>query len=131
LIAFLVLAGAGLFGPGPLSKTTIRSQNGGVLVSYHRFERRLMHSTLHLRLAAGDTFRLHRSYLEYAEIKKVEPPPISVSYIGEDIAYSFDVEHPSALEVAVELKLKNKPGIARGIVQAGEESAAFWQMIFP
>jgi len=131
LIVLLGLAALGLFGSGPLSPTVRSSEGGEVRVSYDRFERRLMDSVLRVRIASGNTIQFHRSYLEHAEIKGIEPPPSGVGSMGEEIAYSFANDSPGPFEVEFEIKLKNKPGVARGSVRAGDEIVPFWQMIFP
>lgn len=131
LILLLGLALAGLFGSGPLSRAVSRSESGAIQLSYDRFDRRLMDGFLQVLVRSGKTVHFHRSYLEHAEIKGIQPPPAAAQATGDEIAYSFAADLPGPLEVEFRVKLKNKTGIARGSIRAGEEAVSFRQLIFP
>jgi hypothetical protein len=126
----LGLALAGIFGSGPFSRVVKASDNRQLLLTYERFERRLKDTTFRVEAASAESIGLDRRYLEHAEIKHINPPPADVKFSESEIEYSFD-HGPGRLLVDFSFQLKNKPGLARGAVRAGDTTVGFQQIIYP
>jgi hypothetical protein len=95
---FLVLAFAGLFGNGPLSRA--HADNGAGRLEYQRFTRFGLSTDLVVTPAARahDVTRIEISsdYLEAFRVEHVTPEPAAVRLAGPNIIYEFASGTPGA-----------------------------------
>jgi hypothetical protein len=123
VIAVVALAAlAGLFGPGPLSRTTIGEPGGTLWLEYARFGR--LGAPLTLRVhAAPNTGRqtalrlwLSRDYMERVQVEQVTPQPEQVEAGSERLTYTFPLAE-SSRSTAVTFSLKmDQFGRQRGCI---------------
>lgn len=96
--ALIVLALAGLLGPGPLSETEARSADGQLRVKYRRFDRRLSDSDFLVHLGRGavrdGAFRLKLcpQFLRSAETDRIEPEPGETIQSADGTTYVFPAD---------------------------------------
>ena len=101
LIMLLIVLAAliGLFGHGPLSRTTV-GPNGGLQLEYERFARLLTPTTLRFRTSSGaiqgDELRLWISndYLQGIQIEHVSPMPQTVEAGPDGLVFVFRLTEP-------------------------------------
>ena len=137
-LALFIIAGfLGLFGSGPLSRATIRSADGSVLVEYERFAR--AHSTTEVRLrvstadALGDVLDLwiDQAFARAIELEQIIPQPKQST--ADELRLEFEI--PASSETVVPIVLRYQPqklGMARasfGI--ATRPPIRFRQFVFP
>ena len=96
LMLIIALAGLlGLFGQGPLSKSTARA--GGIEVEYERFERLLSPAQIEVKLTQQDfqngeaRVQVDRNMLNMYNLQDIVPEPDQSILSGEFITYVFNV----------------------------------------
>jgi hypothetical protein len=99
----LLLALAGLLGPGPLSSATAGNEAADSLwLKYDRFTRLKAPASLLIHLGPNATageevhLQLNRPYLNRIQIQAVTPDPRRVEITAEGLLYVFDVAEPGA-----------------------------------
>jgi hypothetical protein len=122
-IALGLIIGAallGLFGGGPLSRTTARSQDGALELEYNRFWRVQAAMTLHVFLRpktvhAGETrLWLSRSYVDAVDVQHITPPPQRVEAGADRLTYVFAISQMSQqVEIAFHVE-PERPGRITG-----------------
>jgi hypothetical protein len=139
VMGLIVLAAlAGLFGPGPLSMTTVGEKSGPLWLEYPRFGR--FKAPLMLRVHLGPNtvqqgpvrLWLGRDYLESVQIEAVTPPPEHVEAGAERLTYAFAASEPSR-SAAITFHLKaDQIGWRRGCIGLAESPPlCFRQLIYP
>lgn len=103
-MALLVLLGAaGLFGHGPVSRTSAGDHRGPLWVEYERFGRHQGSSELriHVRSAQTDPVRIWigPDYTDSVEIQQIIPSPMTSALAGRGVA--FEVAAPGQEEPGV------------------------------
>jgi hypothetical protein len=96
-IMALVIAAAllGLFGTGPLSRTTAGDEAGPLWLEYERFARLLAPAPLRVHLGPGAArdkpvlVWIDRRYIENLELQQVTPEPDSMEVGDERLIFSF------------------------------------------
>jgi hypothetical protein len=139
IMGLLILAALlGLFGGGPLSSITARSQDGSLTLQYDRFWR--WQSPMILRVTvrpitqhAGQVhIWLNRAYLEGVSIEQVQPLPQRVEAGAERLTYIFSlsqVDQPTEIHFTVE---PQRPGrIAGQLGLTDSTSLQFAHFIYP
>jgi hypothetical protein len=95
---FLALAGAGLFGNGPLSRA--HADNGAGRLEYQRFTRFGLTTDLVVRPAASANgvtrVEITGDYLEAFHVEHITPEPATVRLAGPNIIYEFASGAPGA-----------------------------------
>jgi hypothetical protein len=137
--AIAVLAAlAGLFGSGPLSKTTAGEQGGPLWLEYSRFGR--FRAPLMVRVHIGPNavqqgpvrLQLGRHYLENVQIEGVTPPPEQVEAGPDYLTYVFAVSEPSRSTAVTFFLTADQIGRQRGCVGLVEgPTLCFRQFIYP
>lgn len=129
---------AGLFGPGPLSKTSIGEQGEPLWLEYSRFGR--FKAPLTLRVHVGPNtgqqspmrIWLSREYLEAVQIEQISPQPGQVEAGPEQLTYVFPRSEPQR-STAISFALKAEQiGRQRGCVGlTNGPTLCFRQFIYP
>lgn len=138
VLALLLLLGlVGAFGDGPLSRRTLRSPDGRLVVRVQAMERHRSPSAIVLRVRpedGKDTVQvwLNREFAEHQHFETIHPEPESVT-VGQDrLVYEFSV---GGADDVVEIAFDSLPeGIGAKHVQLGlvdGPSVAFGQFVFP
>ena len=131
VMAVLVLAALlGLFGKGPLSDATARTDNAAL--NYQRFSHwespdRL---TFHIRAPGEQTvLRLSRAYLERVRVEEITPAPVSTRALSEWIEFKFHTGGESTITFHIQPQTF---GLQRAqyVVDNGAR-VAFWQFVYP
>lgn len=88
---FLVLAGAGLFGNGPLSRA--HADNGAGSLDYQRFTRYGLSTDLVVTPASSKhgvtRVEISGDYLEAFNVEHITPEPAAVRLAGPNVIYEF------------------------------------------
>jgi len=129
IIAALLLAAlAGLFGPGPLSKTTVGNETDPVRAEYYRFWRMASPMPLRLRLTPAHPDQseigvwMSRAYLESMRVETVTPEPERVEAGTDHFVYVFRLKAPAdTISVVFSLEA-DEAGMVSG--QIGVDGAA-------
>jgi hypothetical protein len=138
-IAVVALAAlAGLFGPGPLSRTTIGEPAEALWLEYARFGRLGAPLTLRLHVAPNTGQQtslrlwLSRDYIEGAQVEQVIPQPEQVEAEPERLTYVFPLAE-SSRPTAITFSLKmDHFGRQRGCIgMVAGPSLCFRQFIYP
>lgn len=139
VLTLLLLGGvAGVFGHGPLSKTTICPPGSELQVSYERLARRETPWLLQLRLdkaalASGKVrIRLNRALVDQMQLKQIVPEPLAAEPLADGARFIFrtDPTRDSALITFVEDP--TTPGLIESEVAIeGAEPVRFCQFVFP
>lgn len=102
MAAFLALASAGLFGPGPLSHTQVRSVDDSLAVDYLRWGRRGREANLTVQVAPAlvheGRIRLEMParYFSDMELRGVTPRPERVEADGDVLRFVFAAPRPQS-----------------------------------
>ena len=95
---FLVLAVAGLFGNGPLSRAY--TEDGAGRIDYERFTRYGLSTDLVVTPAASahgvNRVSISGDYLEAFRVERITPEPAAVRMTGTQIVYEFASAAPGA-----------------------------------
>lgn len=135
--AVLVLAVAGLFGDGPLANRVLRSDDGRLTVSIHRYERHRSPSAIVLRVRPRPGEEsvevwVSRDYAEDQQFETVHPEPSKVTAGGDRFVYEFGIGRG---EEEIEISFDTQPdgiGNAKGRIGLLDgPSVAFSQFVFP
>ena len=133
----LLLALLGLFGDGPLADRVLRSPDGRLTVSLHRFERHRSPSAIVVRVRPEQGEEsvevwVSRDFAEDQRFETVHPEPDAVTVGADRFVYEFRV---GADEREVEISFDTQPdGIGRANGRIGVldgPSVAFGQFVFP
>lgn len=137
LVAVVIVALAGLLGPGPLSWTSAATPDGLVQVEYSRFVRHIGDTTVELRVqpdpAQPDSARvwISEEYLSALNLRQVTPEPDTWTALADGIVLSF----PTAGSEPVMVQMTVRPDdlwLIRGELGVpGRGPAAFWQFVHP
>jgi hypothetical protein len=138
---FIAAAIAGLFGHGPISRTTApladpAHPGGGMLLDYERFGRAHSDSQFVLsgpaRPPAGGNFSLWISeeYLTDAELIRITPEPSTQDVVSNGVRYSFRVEEgPRTVIFRFQ---PQRPGRLSGAFRLNDgPPTSFHQWLFP
>lgn len=141
MAAILAAAIAGLFGHGPISRTTApladpAHPGGGMLLDYERFGRAHSDSQFVLsgpaRPPAGGNFSLWISeeYLTDAELIRITPEPSTQDVVSNGVRYSFRVEEgPRTVIFRFQ---PQRPGRLSGAFRLNDgPPTSFHQWLFP
>lgn len=138
LVALLIIAVLGLFGNGPLSRTTSSSPDAGLKVAYERFGRRGGSQELTLRASANAAtngswqIEVTRAYLASLEIVTITPEPDSAETTRRGVRYTFTQAAPdAALEVIFAVTPRSLWSHSGEIRIGDEPPATVWQFFFP
>lgn len=128
----LALALVGLFGGGPLSRSTLSS--GGLSLDVPRFERgtRPTNLTVELPLNTQGTGRLWiaNDTLRALQVQDIAPPPMRIQNGPDRTEYLFRGQG-DALEVKLGVKFQ-EAGLLRGrLGQVGGPSLKFTTLVYP
>ncbi len=134
----VILALAGLFGPGPLSTTTVGDERAPVRLQYERFVRSRDPTELTIHIGAnaaqGSEARiwLDREYLHKVQIRHITPDPERVEAGPDRLMYVFRLigpNQPTAILFNVEPQeigqLQGKFGVDQGA------ALSFTQFVYP
>lgn len=138
LALFVIAAGAGAFGDGPLSHATASDESGQLVVQYERFVRASAPSELRIQIRSATTgsgevaFWTDLSYLRDLELSAILPEPKRVEQQGPRILYVFSVMDAAELhEVAFRYeptragRLYGRFGVSDGSAAAVRQFAFF------
>lgn len=110
MLLVVVAAVAGVFGTGPLSSTTVRSDDGAMEVAYSRFLRVTAISQLDLEIdpsvMEGGQVELwvSREYLAAVDIDDILPEPSSVSTSADGVTFTIEVEGESPAVISIDIE---------------------------
>jgi len=136
MLIIAVIGLLGLFGQGPLSKSTARA--GGIEVEYERFERLLAPAQIEVKLTQQDfqngeaRIQVDRNMLNMYNLQNIIPEPDQSILSDEFITYVFNVgQAGQLLQITFELQ-PNRIGQVNG--QIGLENGQpvqFAQFVYP
>jgi hypothetical protein len=133
VMALIVVAALlGLFGDGPLSRTT--TGNEPLRLEYNRFVHRNAPERLRVSVAAaGDEVRLwvSRGYLEQVELREVSPRPDRVEPAGDRDEFVFRVARPGRPFTVIFRVEPEALGSVAGRVGVGDDAVDFRQFVYP
>jgi hypothetical protein len=134
LIALVAATLLGLFGNGPLSRSSAVSADGSLRVEYDRFGRfgAPMRMTVHIRPDADGTaaFTVTRDYLQAQRVEQITPPPTTTETAGDAVRYVFRPAGSEPLAVTIDAQSDRRWKLVAQI-RAGSQSVRFWQFIYP
>jgi hypothetical protein len=139
VIALVLLCAVfGLFGHGPLSRTTAHDPSLPLSLEYDRFGRYQSALTLrlhvHERHADQDTVRIwfSQDYLDKIEIQQIVPKPEGAETSPTGVIYTFRLAQPGRRsDIIVSLQMQ-AIGFVPGRIGFDESQALiFWQWIYP
>jgi len=138
MMAVLVLALAGVFGSGPLSRQEV-SLPGLLQVEYQRFARYEAPQTLTVRLepaatrAAEVRLWVDRRYLDESRVETITPPPSRVEAATDRLVYVFPMSRPGELAtITFDLQSRQIGPISGRVGLEGTEAVApFRQLVYP
>lgn len=106
-VAVLAAALAGLLGNGPLSRRAVQSADGRIKVEHQRYVRYQAPVDLRIDLAPEATMngtvelRISRSFVEQAEIQRIDPEPESITAGPSYFTHTIRVATNAATQVKV------------------------------
>jgi hypothetical protein len=135
---FVILALAGLFGPGPLSTTTVGDERAPVRLQYERFVRSRdpTQLTLHIGPNAGQDGEvrvwLDREYLYRVQVRHIIPEPERVEAGADRLTFVFRLAGPNQ-PTAILFNLEPEDiGQAQGRFGVDQgETLSFIQFVYP
>lgn len=136
----LVLLGAvlGVFGHGPLSRTTAYDPSLPLSLDYDRFGRYQTALTLrvhvHERTMDQDTVRIwfSQDYLGKIEVQQIVPEPVGAETSPTGTIYLFHVAQPEQRsDVIVSVQMQAIGYVAGRIGLDESHALTFWQWIYP
>lgn len=138
LALILVMALAGLLGPGPLSRSAHSSADGRVTLEYDRFVRNTGSTMMQITARAdpGDRGQarvwLSPDYLSSMQIQQVVPDPDSWTSTTGGVVLAFPVDEAGS-QVNVQVQMyPQRVGLVRGAVgDPAGEPIEFWQFVYP
>jgi hypothetical protein len=139
VMALLIAAALlGLFGTGPLSRTTAGDEAGPLWLEYERFARVLAPAVLTVHVgpaAARDrTLRLwvDRRYLESVELQQVTPQPHSTAAGLERLIYDFRLaEGERAAAITFNMRPSRFGSLPGRVGLIGGPAVRFQQFVYP
>ena len=125
---FVLLAGAGLFGDGFLSKRTLEKE--GIKLKYERFYRQEAQMELEICHAGSGalTVGFPLAYLEAFKVSEVVPQPASVSFRQGAAHYSFAGSGPATVTFTL---IPTRVGSVQGDLRINEQQCKVRHIIFP
>lgn len=134
----IVAALLGLFGGGPLSHTTVRSQDGALGLEYNRFWRVQTPMTLYiflrLRAVNKDETRLwlSRSYIDAVDVQHITPQPQRVEAGTDRFTYIFAISQMDQ-QIKITFHVEpERPGRVTGRLGLEDGTAlSFAHVIYP
>lgn len=138
LAVFVIGATLGLFGPGPLSLSSVASSEGTLQVQYYRFAR-LGRDAMVTVTVAPDVVSdgvvdvwWNSPYLDEMKVNGVTPEPDTVTGIDERVRYAFAAQPGDELTITFDLTpdgmWSKRAEIAVG---DGTERVTYDQFIYP
>lgn len=137
LLALFILAGLlGVFGWGPLTTVTARSDGGTLAVEYQTVGHHEADDSVRILVASEAavdgtvTVELTGSWVSGVDISSVTPAPSTERAITDGVALEFDVEPGADTEVTIIFRASGYWGIdARAAV--GDDAVRFSQFVLP
>lgn len=136
-LVLVLLAAAGLLGPGPLSHQQAQSTDGAVQVDYLRWARRGAKANLGVRIPADlaqdgtVSVVLPSAYLSEWELREVTPRPAEVEANGQHVRFVFAAPRPEGA-VELEFVLQGQGmGPLDGELLVGDQRVTWWQFLWP
>lgn len=137
LAVTLVAALLGVFGSGPLSRTTAANAQGNVEVTYERFARKIsdneLEATVSARIAEQNSVTLFFSdeWASTMNVQQITPEPDSARRTDEGIYYEFASVPIAPVVVTIQYR-PDRVGVVMSTVPAGSgEQVELWQLIYP
>lgn len=132
----IALAGAGLFGGGPIAHTKIASPDGSLTVHYDRFVRYDAPSEIEVEATAqGDdalTIYLSRGFSDAVRVEHAVPSAAHTAASPHAIAYTFNFEPAPQRPRRVVLRvIPQTIGALSGTVTVGAMSVRVSQFVYP
>ncbi|HGY9625952.1 hypothetical protein [Pseudomonas putida] len=135
LVLLVLLALAGLFGNGPLSRSEVTSADGRVKVEYQRFNRAGAMDSMRISVrGSGDgpvTVILGGSLFSEASIETMQPQPLASLSQGRALQLQLGTGGDGQATLYLTLRA-DAPGPLEGVVRAGPNSAVrFSSFVYP
>jgi len=126
---FVAAAVAGLFGSGPLARTTARV--GGLEVEYPRFMRREAPAEVRVHVAPGVPAQLWlgREVLDEFDVEAVTPEPDSVIAEADRLVYRYASVGPPEVVLRLRPTHSGRASLRLGVV--GREEAELSPLVYP
>ena len=128
----IVLGLLGVFGSGPLSHATVRSDDGALTVDYQRFVRFKERTDVEIALRGGDgaaQVMVDRAFLDGFEVGGVLPEPDRESERGGQLVFTYADQAPETIRISMSPRTV---GIRRGRVSVdGGGAVSFRQLVYP
>ena len=137
-LALFIIAGfLGLFGSGPLSRATMRSADGAVLVEYERFARAHSTTEVRLRVSTADALGgvldlwIDQAFARTIELEQIIPEPKQST--ADELRLEFEIPASRGVVVPIVLRYRPRklgvPTASLGI--ATRPTIRFRQFVFP
>ncbi len=138
LVFVIVLAGAGVFGHGPVSWSTTSAPDGTLSLDYEEFGRRGGTQDLVIRVAASEAqsgkwaVDVDGKYAAGLVVQAVNPEPDSVESTDQSVRYTFSQQRSSAsLEATFSMRPATLWSTTGRVSVPGGSSVVFRQFFFP
>lgn len=138
LVAVILIAGAGVFGHGPISWTSATTPGDALRVDYERFGRRGGPQALVVEVspsqADGGEWQVEvtREYLAGFDVDAITPEPDSVESTDRTVRYTFSQAQPSAsLKAKFSVTPSTLWSTTGSVSVAGGPAIQFRQFFFP
>jgi hypothetical protein len=131
--ALLIAALLGIFGTGPLSRTS--EEVDGVTVSYERFTRKISYTDLEIRVAdvRNETFtvQLSDSWVSNSDITQITPEPDSATRTDDGLALTFSAVPDTPAVVSIQYRPNKIGRLSATVGIQGGPVVEFAQFIYP
>lgn len=137
MLAVLAAGLAGVFGGGPLSQATARSDGDELVLEYERYARQGGRSRVKVDFAvptgaAEGRLLVSRATLEALEIEQLTPRPLRAESTAEGVVYVFAVAPPAdRVHVALHVKPQGLGGAAVRFALPGGAGVSADLYIYP
>jgi hypothetical protein len=134
----IVAALLGLFGEGPLSHTTARTQDGSLGLAYNRFWRVQAAMTLRVFLMPKTAYAgevrlwLSRSYVDAVDVQHITPQPQRVEAGTDRLTYVFAISQMGQqIEITFQVKPERPGRVAGRLGLEDGTTLSFAHVIYP
>lgn len=136
LALFCAAALAGLLGPGPASRQTAGQVGSPLHLEFDRFLRQRAPFALKIFCNPDDSadqfiLSLDRSWVERAEITKIQPEPATVSAAGNQYLYQFNSSGADEQLVTIHFEPDTFGEISTSLSLNAKDTLHFKQFVWP
>ena len=137
MLVVIFLGLVGLFGNGPISRTSAGNKAHGLWVEYERFARNQSQSTLLIHLPSTNgsgraSFWLNDTFLSGVEIQHMTPAPIATTVMDHGVLYEISLVDKQEPALIILPLIHQRSGWLAGELRSpGAVPLRFTQLVYP